>query len=125
MIPWPIAMVVVFYAMLATASASTLWNIASGRLQGSAVWPSVWFGLSAILVMGLAFLKAWARQVAVWASLVMMFTALGVAYLVIATPNPQPARSLLATGMAGIHLVVIRYLTRPHVKGWFSPVAKW
>ncbi len=119
MIPWPIALLCAFYAVLATSSAAAVWHITTGRLQGSLAWFGFWCAVSAVLVVGLAQLKPWARVLATWASALMMLSALGLALLVILTANPEPRRSVLATGIAVTHLLAVRYLTRPHVKGWF------
>ena len=73
-----------------------------------------------MLVIGLAWLKPWARRLAIWTSVLMMLGAMGVAGIALAKASPQPMRSLMATGLAGVQLVVIRYLTRPHVKAWFG-----
>ena len=120
MIPWPIALLSLFYAAVAASSTSTLWRVAVGQLHRSVVWPAIWFTASAALVMGLAFLKPWARTLAVWSSTVMVATSLGAAGLAIVRAHPEPWQSLCATGIAGAHLMVIRYLTRPHVRVWFG-----
>ncbi len=120
MVPWPIALLVLWYAGLATASAATLWKLWHGQVHGAILWLSVWCGVSAVLVVGLAWLKPWARKLAIWSSGLILVGALANAGLAIAQAAPQPMRSVLATGIASIQLVVIRYLTRPHVKAWFK-----
>ena len=119
MVPWSIALLALWYAGLATASAATLWKLGQEQVHGAVLWPSVWCGVSAILVVGLAWLKPWARKLAIWSSGFILLGALANAGLAIAQATPQPMRSLWATGIASIQLVVMRYLTRPHVKAWF------
>ena len=125
MVPWPIVLLCAAYTMLATSSAATVWRAfqQSGGgydLHQSLWWPVFWGALSSMLVIGLAWLKPWARRLAVWTSVLMMLGAMGVAGIALAKASPQPMRSLMATGMAGVQLVAIRYLTRPHVKAWFG-----
>jgi len=120
MIPWPVAFLAIFYAVLATSSAAILWQAGHGQLQRSLLWPGLWCGLSTLLVLGLALLKPWARKLAIWTSIVMMLGSLGVAGSAIVQANPEPIRSLIATGIASAQLVVIRYLCRPAVKAWFQ-----
>ena len=83
------------------------------------MWPLVWWAVSAMLVVGLALMKPWARMLAIIASTVMTVGALGMAIIAVLPAQPEGWRSLMATCMAGGHLIIIRYLTRPQVKGWF------
>ncbi|MBI3319064.1 MAG: hypothetical protein HYZ89_00530 [Candidatus Omnitrophica bacterium] len=69
-------------------------------------------------------MKPWARRLTVAVSWAMMVSALGVAVLAVTAGRPHPKHSMLATGIAAIQLVIIRYVTRPRVKAWFSGVAK-
>jgi hypothetical protein len=120
MVPWSIALLTMFYAALASASAAALWQATQGTsLARSLGWSGFWCILSAVLAVGLALLKPWARRLAIWSSVFMMVGALGVAGMAIAQANPEPVRSLIATAWASVQVVVIRYLSRPHVKAWF------
>ena len=119
MVPWPIAMLCALYTVLATSSAATLWRALQGHQHQALLWSLLWGGLCTTVVMGLAGLRPWARRLTLWASALMMVAALGVAGMVVIQARPDPMRSLLATGMAGLQLVLMRYLTRPHVKQWF------
>ncbi len=122
MVPWPIALLAAGYTILATTSAAAMWRHPQG--QGGAVWlGALWCGVSVVLVAGLATLKPWARTLAVWVSIGLMISALGAGVLAIVQVPPQPMRSLLGTVMACAQLVILRYLTRPHVKGWFQASA--
>ena len=121
MVPWPIGLLAILYAVLATSSAATVWKAVSGVI-GHPVWGAAfWCGISMALVVGLTLLRAWARVLAVWSSVLMVIGTLGGAALAIAQHHPDPARSLVMTVMASAHLLIIRYLTRPRVKAWFSP----
>ena len=116
MVPWPIALVCVGYAVIATSAAALM-----VRGQGLAVcWSGLWALLSAAVVVGLAGLRPWARRLAVWASAGMMLSALALSLLLAIQAQPDARHSLLATGMAGLQLLLVRYLTRPHVKRWFE-----
>lgn len=128
MVPWPIALLAIFYMVLGSSSAATVWQVTQRQLTRPLVWAGLWCVLSTILVIGLVRLRPWARRLAVFVSVLMAISALGTAGLAIAQENPEPMRSLFATGLASIQLVVIRYLTRPHVKAWFAgsgQVARW
>jgi len=119
MIPWPIALLSIGYTIVATSAAATIWRHLPG--QGGAVWlGAFWCAVSVILVAGLATLKPWARRLALWVSVGLMAGALGAGVLAILQVPPQPMRSLGGTLMACAQLVVLRYLTRPHVRAWFA-----
>lgn len=120
MVPWPIALLAGLYAVLATCSAAALWRIVQGQVHQSVLWPVVWCAVSTTLVIGLAFLKPWARTLAIWSSTFTLVGSLSAALMAVLQPTPSPMRSLAATGMAGVYLLVLRYLTRPHVKRWFA-----
>lgn len=119
MVPWPIALLAGLYTVLATCSAAALWRIAHGQTHQSPVWPAVWCAVSAAIVVGFAFLKPWARTLAIWSSTFTLVGSLSAALMAVLQPTPSPMRSLTATGLAGVYLLVLRYLTRPHVKAWF------
>ncbi len=122
MVPWPIALLTIGYTALATASAASMWQ---GHASGSLLWRGGWTVGMLALVIGLAFLRPWARRLAIGLSMVLMASALVLAFLAVIGERPDPHQSLLATGAAAVQLLVIRYLTRPHVRAWFAPVAKW
>ena len=118
MIPWPIALLSLFYAVLAAVSAATLWKILTGESPQSLAWAAVWFGLSAGVMCGLPLLKPWARQLAVYVSTLLLVTTLAIAAMLAAKGRPLGA--LLTTLAAGLQAVVIRYLRRPAVTAWFQ-----
>ena len=121
MMPWPIAIFAALYAAVGTSAAAMLWNLASGRPAAghpSAGWLAFWTALSAALVIGLMLMKPWARRLAVWSSVLMMGAALVGAWM--AATQAQARAGLIATGVATMQLVAIRYLTRPRVKAWFA-----
>ena len=120
MIPWPIALLVILYAAIATASAASAWRAWQGWEAHSVWWPVFWMIACGAVALGLAWLKPWARAAAVWLSVLLVAGSLGSAWLAIAAARPAPAQGIAATLIAGAHLVVIRYLTRPRVTGWFS-----
>lgn len=119
MIPWPIALLVLIYAAVATASAASAWRALQGWEAHPVWWPAFWMAAFGAAALGLACLKPWARTAAVWLSVLLVAGSLGSAWLAIASARPNPTHSMTATLIAGAHLVVIRYLTRPRVKQWF------
>ena len=124
MVPWPIALLAVFYAVVATLSASTAWKIAAGTVARPLIWPLAWLIVSGGAVFGLALLKPWGRMLTILASLAMALTTLALAGLLVSAGRPLGA--LLAAVVAGGHMLVIRYLQRPVVKAYFSSqVAQW
>lgn len=125
MVPWPIALLTLWYAVIASTSAATMWKIASGLQAGSLVWPAMWAVASAGVIVGLALLKPWGRRLALWIAVALLVSALASALARLAQAEPSPRDSLLATGMAVVQVIVIRYVTRPHVKKWFTMGDAW
>ena len=120
MVPWPIALLSIGYTMLATSSAAAVWRHLGQGGAWSLLWAGGWCAVSVVLVAGLATLKPWARRLAVWVSVGLMVGALGAGVLAIRQVPPQPMRGLFGRLMACTQLVILRYLTRPHVKAWFT-----
>ena len=117
MVPWPIALLTLFYGMLATISLGMVWRIVTGASRQPLGWALLWLGLSAGVMCGLPLLKPWARTLAVFGSVVMMVLLLLIAALLINAGHPVGA--LGTTFGAGIHVVIIRYLRRPIVRALF------
>ena len=118
MVPWPIGILTLFYGVIAAASAATAWKVVIGASQQPLSWPLLWLALSGGIVYGLPLLRAWARTLAIAGSALLMLSSLAVAGRIIMAGHPLAG--LLATLGAGVHGIVIRYLTRPHVKAWFA-----
>ena len=118
MIPWPIALLTLFYAVIATASAAKVWKILAGVSEQAILWPLSWFVLFSIIMCGLPLLKPWARRLAVFGSLILMIACLAVSALLIVTS--QPIGALCATVASGVQFLMIRYLRRPFVRAYFS-----
>ncbi len=119
MVPWPITVVCGLYAVIATSAAAAVWRALSGEGVAAIGWSWFWLAMAGSIVAGLAFMKPWGRRLAVWGSLALLVGTMGSAVLAVMQAHPQPLRSMTATGLAGVYLVVIRYLTRPRVKAWF------
>ena len=117
MVPWPIAGLSLWYGVLATTAASMVWRALIGGMPRPPWWPLAWLALSGGLTVGLPLLRPWARRTAVAASALGMGMTLTVAARCIA--GREPLWALLATGGAGGQALLVRYLTRPHVKKWF------
>ena len=118
MVPWPVALLTLFYAAIATMSASTVWKIVTGQTHQPLVWPVGWLALSTSAMCGLPLLRPWARGVAIAGSALMALITLAVAGLLVRAG--RPVGGLVATLAASVHLVIIRYLRRPSVKAYFS-----
>lgn len=118
MVPWPIALLSLFYGVIATVSAATLWQILSGASDRPLLWPAMWLALSTGVMCGLPLLKPWARTLAIVASALMVLMTLAVAGLLVT--SGRPFASLGATLAAGLHFFVIRYLQRPAIRAYFA-----
>jgi hypothetical protein len=118
MIPWPIALLTLFYGFVAALSASAVWKIAAGSLARPIVWPAAWLALSAALMCGLPLLKPWARTLAIVGSWSLALITL--AYACLLTAAGRPGLALAGGFLAGMHFIVIRYLKRPAVKAYFG-----
>ena len=118
MVPWPIALLTLFYGLLAAVTGATVWKIITGTLQRSIVWPVVWLALSTAVMCGLPLLKPWARRLALIGSAGLGLITLAVALLVAGAG--RPGLGMLGALLAGTHVIVIRYLRRPTVKAYFN-----
>ena len=117
MVPWPIALLTLFYGAVTAASGAAIWNIALRRSDQLLVWPVGWLVLSAAIMCGLPLFRPWARGLAITGSILLMVVTLAIAGLFVA--SGRPLVGLLATIGAGMHVVVIRYLRRPEIKKLF------
>ncbi len=122
MIPWPIALLTLFYGVLAAASAAGVLRILSGLDHRQLFWVAAWLILCSVVMCGLPLLKSWARMLAIIGSLLMTVMTLTVAALLVATDRPGIA--LAATFAAAIHVLIIRYLQRPVVQRLFEDGAR-
>lgn len=123
MVPWPIAILVVCYGVVAAASGATMWRALIGVEESRVLWLGICCGLSSALVVGLALLKPWARSLAIASSWILILVSLAVAgRYVLAT---RPGAALLTTCVAGLHMVVIRYLRRVTVKNYFNEAMRF
>ena len=122
MIPWPIALLTLFYAVVATVSASALWKSAAGTAGASLVWPLLWLAVSAGAMLGLPLLKPWGRRCAVWTSAWLIVATLATAALLVVAGHP--GAGLAVTFSVLVHAVMLRYLQRPSVKSYFTNLEK-
>ena len=117
-VPWPIALLTLFYGVIATSSGVTLWRIATGTAHQALIWPTAWLAVSAGAMCGLPLLKPWGRVLAMCTSVFLLATTLAIAGVLVMAGRPWGG--LFATLLAGCHAVVIRYLQRPLVKAYFG-----
>ena len=122
MIPWPVAVLAAWHTALATWFAADAWR-ALHTGPSAAAWAGVWMVWCATIVIGLVYLKPWARILASCTALGLMALSLFAALLAIAQPTPEPKTALTSTGFAAFQFMIARYVTRPHVKQWFSVVS--
>lgn len=118
MVPVPIAILTLFYGLLATCSAAAVWRVASGATRQSWVWALGWLVLSAGATCGLPLLKPWGRTLALITSAALMAATLAVSAALIASGHP--GAGLAVTCTTAFHALVIRYLGRPVVKEYFA-----
>ncbi|MBI3010872.1 MAG: hypothetical protein HYY58_00040 [Candidatus Omnitrophica bacterium] len=111
--PWPIALLSLFYGVIATLSAATLWKTLSGASDRPLLWPAMWLALSTGVMCGLPLLKPWARGLAVAASALLVAITLAVAGVVVLAGRPLMA--LVATaqsrGVCGLKGILWRAST--------------
>ena len=118
MVPWPIALLTLFYGAITALSAATLWKIALGWVHQSPVWAVVWLVCSAGAVVGLVWLRPWGRRLAIVTSWLLIASTLAISGLLVV--GKQPLAGLLVTFSTACHYLMIRYLSRPAVKMLFS-----
>ena len=118
MVPWPIALLSVFYGIIAAASAANIWKAVGGISRQSVVWPVLWLVLSAGAMCGLALLRPWGRVLAVAGFTALCVVTLAVAGVLVASAHPLAA--IAAAVVAGLHIMAIRYLQRETVKTLFA-----
>ena len=118
MVPWPIALLTLFFGVIAAASGATAWKVLNGASERSLTWAVAWLALSIAIACGLPLLKRWARRLAVIGTWGLALMTLAVSAFLILSGRPLAALgSTLATV---VYLVVIRYLGRPSVKTYFT-----
>ena len=118
MIPWSIALLTLFYGIIATASAAMAWKGLAGLGHPSLLWAGTWLALSGGAVCGLPLLRPWGRRCAVWTSWLLILSTLATAGVIVA--SGRPGMGLLVTLSTACHYVMIRYLQRPAVRTWFD-----
>ena len=118
MVPVPIALLTLFYGVIATISAANAWKILTGLSHQSLVWPIGWLAVSGGAMLGLPLLRSWGRALAIWTSALLMVATLAIAGLLVAAKHP--GMGLIVTFSTAFHALVIRYLQRPAMKRYFT-----
>ena len=110
MIPWPIALLSLFYGVVAAFAAANAWEILNGASQRPLVWPLLWLGLCAGAMVGLPMGRAWGRTLAVAAAWWLTLSSLATAAWFVRLK--QPLVALLVTFTSAIYILIIRYLKK-------------
>jgi len=118
MVPWPIALLTLFYGVIATLSAAMVWRTAHGEVSVQFAWAALWLICSGGAMCGLPLLRPWGRALAVWTSALLIVATLAMAGVLVAAG--RPGIGLAVTLSAACHYLMIRYLQRPSVKTWFE-----
>jgi len=121
MVPLPIALLSLFYAVIATLSVAAVWRILNGASQQPLPWAVGWLIVSVGAVCGLPLLKSWARVLAIVGAVGLSLAFLAHAALLVAAG--RPLLGLGATLTTSVPMIVIRYLRRPAVRALFRPVS--
>ena len=120
MIPWPLAALSVLYGLLAFLSAVRLVECIAQQSSAGIVWTVLWLVIASGACIGLPAQKEWGRRFAVvGAALFTVAAIIGAVVLVVRVP-PHPQQALLETVLAGVALIIIRYLRRPVIKAQFQ-----
>ncbi len=119
MVPWPIALLTLYYGVVTAASAAMAWKAFVGISHQSMIWPVGWFALSAGAMCGLPLAKPWGRGLAIWTSVLLIVATLSFSGILIL--GGRPGAGLLVTLSTAGHFLAIRYLQRPIVKTYFTP----
>ena len=118
MVPWPIALLTLFFGVIAAASGATAWKVLNGVSERSFTWSVAWLALSMAIACGLPLLKPWARKLAVIGTWLLAVMTLAISAFLILSGRPLAA--LGSTLGTVVYLIIIRYLGRPAVKAFFN-----
>ena len=120
MVPWPLAALSILYGLLAFLSAVRLVECIAQQSVAGILWTALWLVLAAGACIGLPAQKEWGRRFAVVGASLFTVAAIVGAVILVAHVPPQPQQALLETLLAGVALIVIRYLSRPVIKARFT-----
>ena len=118
MVPWPIALLTLYYGVVAATSAAMAWKALIGVSHQPLIWPITWLALSAGAMCGLPLAKLWGRSLATWTSVLLILATLALSGMWILAG--RPGAGLLVTLSTVGHFMAIRYLQRPVVKTYFT-----
>jgi len=127
MVPWPIALLTLFYGVIATVAAAHAWRmlvpgaVTSAIFQKASIshvgWALVWLVVASAAMIGLPLRRLWGRSLAILTSWLLIATTLAIAGALVAAG--KPALALAVSCSVGCHYLMIRYLKRPLVVAWF------
>ena len=116
MVPWPIALLSMFYALIATAAAAQAYKIVIGMLDKPLVPQLAWLVVAAGAMIGLPLRRPWGRWLGIACAWWIVLSVLAIAAWLIVRHEPGFG---LAAGLGTVvPLIAARYLTRPKVKQW-------
>lgn len=118
MVPWPIALLTLYYGLVAATSAAMAWKALLGISHQPLIWPMAWLALSASAMCGLPLARAWGRRLAIWTSVLLIVATLAFSGILILAG--RPGIGLLVTLSTAGHFMAIRYLQRPVVRNYFG-----
>ena len=108
------------YGLLAFLSAVHLTTCLAQRDLLSVVWTLLWLAVTAGACIGLPGQHEWGRRCAVAGAIAFLIAAMVAALMAIFTAPPRPQAALTATLLAGVPLIILRYLRRPIIKAQFK-----
>ncbi len=118
MVPWPIALLALWYGALAASTGAMLWRAADRMAWGWSATASLLAGCSAAAAIGLPLFKSWALRLAVAVEWLVAFGLLLAAMGCVAAG--RPGWGLGVTVAAGSQWIIVRYLRRPAVQSLFG-----
>ena len=127
MVPWPIALLTLFYGVITTLavahgwrlliSGDAMWAVVESARLTRIAWALVWVGVASVAMIGLPLRRPWGRNFAILTSWLLIVTTLAQAGVLVA--SGKPGLGLAVTFSVACHYLMIRYLKRPVVVAWF------
>ena len=120
MIPWPLAALAVVYGLLAFLSAVRVVTCLAVRDWLGVGWSGLWFAVTAVACVGLPAQRELGRKCAIIGAVLFLPVALRVAVQHVLQTPPRPDGALISVALAGVAMIILRYLRRPVIKAQFK-----